>query len=215
MNNTNKRVSKSNRLTRKNNGGSPSSSTKSPKASTKSPKASTKSPKASTKSPKASKKPEGPKGKEKELALDLLAEFRKPTKTFDIAKVREILADKKWKNKWIDFEDIDLSKNKPGITALRSAVAKGNIEAVELLLQNGADVNKQNQKTGHTALHTAVSNNGLPEEMIKMIKLLLDNGARTDLEAKPLGTPLESAEYYAETLPETYKPIVAFLKAHK
>ena len=201
MNNTNKRVSKSNRLTRKNNGGSPSSSPKSPKASPKSPKAST--------------KPEGPKGKEKELALDLLAEFKKPKKTFDIAKVREILADKKWKNKWIDFEDIDLSKNKPGITALRSAVAKGDIEAVELLLQNGADVNKQNQKTGHTALHTAVSNNGLPEDMIKMIQLLLDNGARTDLEAKPLGTPLESAEHYAQTQPDTYKPIVAFLKAHK
>jgi ankyrin repeat protein len=208
MNNTNKRVSKSNRLTRKNNGGSPSSSPKSPKASTK-------SPKASTKSPKASKKPEGPKGKEKELALDLLAEFKKPKKTFDIAKVREILADKKWKNKWIDFEDIDAARNKPGITALRSAVAKGDIEAVELLLQNGADVNKQNQKTGHTALHTAVSNNGLPEEMIKMIKLLLEKGATTDLEAKPLGTPLESAEHYAETQPETYKPIVAFLKEHK
>jgi ankyrin repeat protein len=212
-NKTNRRSGKSNRLTQKYTGGSPQASPKTspkPKASKK-PKASTK-PNASTKS----KVSDEPTKEAKELAFDLLAEFKKPKKDFNKNDaVKNILKHEDWNNKLIDFEDIDLTKNKPGITVLRSAVAKGDRKVVELLLQHGADVNKQNQKTEYTALHTAVANNGYPEEMIKMIKLLLDNGAKTDLEAKPLGTPLEWAEHYAEKNPDTYDPIVTFLKEHK
>ncbi len=197
-NKTNRGASKSNRLTQKNKGGSPS------------------------KSPKASAKPKGPTPKEK--AFLLLAEFKKPTeivskftktpitiKTFDIDKARELLADKKWNKKWIDFEDIDLKRNRPGWTALREAVLNTNREGVELLLENGADINKQNKQTGLTALQTAVSRGG-PE----MVKLLLEKGARTDLEAKYFGTPLEAAEEQEEENPGPFNQrTIALLKEHK
>ena len=58
------------------------------------------------------------------------------------------------------------------------------VEAVQMLLDAGADANAAN-KTGDTAMHGAASN-GLPA----VIQLLVDRGARLDVKNRAGQTPL-------------------------
>ena len=62
-------------------------------------------------------------------------------------------------------------KDKFGYTMLYFAVLESNKEIIELLLQKGADINKQ-YVNGNTVLHVAIKKNS-PE----IIKLLLNKGA--------------------------------------
>ena len=59
-------------------------------------------------------------------------------------------------------------------TPLRQAVLYTRIDVAEYLLQEGADVNAPEYKYGETPLHTAVL---LKKPDIRMVKILLDNGA--------------------------------------
>lgn len=74
-----------------------------------------------------------------------------------------------------------------GESPLMLAAIKGELALAELLVKNGADVNK----TGWTPLHYAASNAHLP-----VIKLLLENHAYIDAESPNGTTPLMMASMY-------------------
>ncbi len=60
---------------------------------------------------------------------------------------------------------------------------------VSFLLENGVDINTIDQRSGITALHTAVLENDLPA-----VRLLLENGADPSVKDRSRGkTPLEFA----------------------
>ena len=63
--------------------------------------------------------------------------------------------------------------NKYGETPLMQASYWGNVEAVRMLISNGADVNHEN-KNGVTALMLASA-----EGHVEVVKLLLQSGANT------------------------------------
>ena len=68
-----------------------------------------------------------------------------------------------------------LPKQAQGVTAMQIAAAQGEIEALKVLIEEGADVNARNvQKL--TALHMAVA-----ENRMKAVEILLDAGADPDL----------------------------------
>lgn len=71
----------------------------------------------------------------------------------------------------IKEEGCDVSKPISGWNSICYAILCGNIECVEVLINNGADVNKQS-KTYLTPLHLAVH-----QEDLELITLLLENGA--------------------------------------
>ena len=68
------------------------------------------------------------------------------------------------------------SRGEIGSTALHGAAISKQIDVVRLLLQKGADVNKQND-LGWTPLHGAALVNST-----NVIRLLLDQGASTNIE---------------------------------
>ncbi len=102
----------------------------------------------------------------------------------DINKAKELL-EQSVVAKSINMPDKD------GNTPLKSAVMKGNIEMVELLLDHGAaeSINMPN-KYGNTPLKSAVMKGN-----IEMVELLLDHGAAESINMpnKYGSTPLESA----------------------
>lgn len=71
--------------------------------------------------------------------------------------------------------DINYKYDLYGNTALYIASRNGNEAAVQLLIENGADVNATN-KTGETALHKAAE-----IDRHTMVKLLLENGADVNI----------------------------------
>ena len=78
-------------------------------------------------------------------------------------KIKELLDEKS------DYFDIDCV-NSYSMTALMYAVNNENLEQIKLLLDNGADINKQTYE-GTALIKSAFSNN------ITIIKYLLDNDA--------------------------------------
>lgn len=65
--------------------------------------------------------------------------------------------------------------NKDGMTSLHSAVYHGNENAVELLIQHGADVNTHENNLGFTPLHEAVN-----KKIIRIVRMLVANGANNN-----------------------------------
>lgn len=84
----------------------------------------------------------------------------------DIVSVKELLA---------TGADVDVLDEDYDSTALSQAVANGNREIVDVLINAGADVNKKS-RMGHTALMTIT---GLTTAEI--VSVLIDAGAKTDL----------------------------------
>src|SRR5215475_8417821 len=68
---------------------------------------------------------------------------------------------------------------------LHKAVRSGNEAYAEWLIRNNADVNKQ-MGSGKTALHFAVLSDNL-----SMTKLLIQNGARTDIKDRQGKAPVD------------------------
>jgi uncharacterized protein len=75
-----------------------------------------------------------------------------------------------------------------GGTALHAAMFQKNLEIVTLLINYGINVNAQGPRNGYTPLHDAVWANN-PEAA----KILLANGAKTDIKGKEGLTPYEKA----------------------
>lgn len=97
-------------------------------------------------------------------------------KSNDIKKVQNLL------NKGVDVDETRLD-----FTALQFAVDYNSLETARLLLDKGADVDKA---LGWKPLHLAVRRGNA-----KMVKLLLDYGAGTDVTVPKYGkTPLKIAE---------------------
>lgn len=92
--------------------------------------------------------------------------------------------------------------NSSGQTPIHNAAEFGNYQVVKRLIEAGADVNAQSPArgtcNGDTPLHSAVSVLGEHQQKIKVIELLLRQGARLQARTKrgPTGeTPLDRAEY--------------------
>lgn len=86
-----------------------------------------------------------------------------------------------------------------GNTPLMVAIQKySNLEIVELLITNGADVNIQNYR-GDTALHLALSHENIIKKKIiydnqfNTLKLLIDKSANVNIQNKDGNTPLHLA----------------------
>ena len=89
------------------------------------------------------------------------------------------------------------NENDEGLTPLGYAAHFGNIESVEILLQYGADVNAVSHSKipyipSNTALHAAIAG----ERNLDVIRLLLNNGARTNILDSIGQTCLHSAAFH-------------------
>jgi ankyrin repeat protein len=82
--------------------------------------------------------------------------------------------------------------NTVGQTSLHVASLWGNVEAVEMLLYYGADVNAQNRINGATPLHSAVQSMKKPiGNRTKCIQLILDSGADDSTTGGTTGGPIK------------------------
>jgi ankyrin repeat protein len=79
----------------------------------------------------------------------------------------------------IEYESDDLA------FILRKAAFKGEAETLKILLAHGVNVDQVGPESGQTALHRAVQNNHE-----KCVKLLLESGARIDIEDKKQKKPI-------------------------
>ena len=79
-----------------------------------------------------------------------------------------------------------------GKTALMEAAINNRSEIVSLLIEEGADVNQQENESGFSALHYASGLNAS-----EIIGILLENEADPNLRARNGSTPLHSAARYA------------------
>ncbi|XP_013909599.1 PREDICTED: NF-kappa-B inhibitor epsilon [Thamnophis sirtalis] len=84
-------------------------------------------------------------------------------------------------------QDLQL-QNWQGLTCLHISTLKGNLQLMELLVQNGANINVQDGTSGKTPLHLAVENH---DEMA--VKHLLRWGAQVDSQMYNGCTPLHLA----------------------
>ena len=75
-------------------------------------------------------------------------------------------------------------------SALSAALFSGNPKIVQILINNGYDINFVNPENGFTPLHYAVWISD-----IKMLEVLLENHARDDIKDKNGFTPLAKAKY--------------------
>lgn len=92
------------------------------------------------------------------------------------------------------------AENRDGLTPLGFAAHYGQAAAVEALLAAGADVNEVSHSRvayipSNTALHAAMAG----ERSMEVIRLLLDNGARTDIPDSSGQTCLHSAAYHMDS----------------
>ena len=78
-----------------------------------------------------------------------------------------------------------------GWTALKRAAFNNQTDVVRYLLNNGANVNKQN-RWGETALHNASYNNH-----IDVMRILLQHGARKDIKDNIGATPIDVARLWS------------------
>ena len=77
-----------------------------------------------------------------------------------------------------------------GKTALHVAAAAGNREVVTILLERGAEINRQDS-TGETALHVAAA-----ADKSEVVKVLLKHNAARDLQDEQKRTPFQTAVIY-------------------
>ncbi len=80
-------------------------------------------------------------------------------------------------------EDANAAVTKDGDTALMSAARAGKVDAIEVFLKHGADVNKTNQR-GQTPLMFAVA-----EKNAAAAKVLIAHGANVNAHTNPLPPP--------------------------
>ena len=118
--------------------------------------------------------------------MDYQKEFFEACEVRDFDKVRKILIEHKDK---IDIEakneiDIEVKNKREEFTALHFASYYGHPEIVELLLENGADIEGKDNYENTPLINATWYGN------LKVVKLLLENGA--DIEAKNIKgiTPL-------------------------
>lgn len=78
-----------------------------------------------------------------------------------------------------------------GITPLDFTATQGSVEVATVLLDAGADVNNQDEKTATTPLHRAAIRGD-----VAMVSLLISRGARVDAETNDEATPLFAAAEY-------------------
>ncbi|KAL7946527.1 ankyrin repeat-containing domain protein [Trichoderma barbatum] len=71
---------------------------------------------------------------------------------------------------------------------------RGDIAMLQLLLDHGADVNAASSKVFGTAFHAACAAGNM-----ELIRVLLDNGAKIDLQSTGYGTPLQFACQWGHT----------------
>ncbi len=99
-------------------------------------------------------------------------------------------------------------ENKDGLTPLGFAAHFGRKEAVQVLLDFGADINALSHSKieyipSNTALHAAIAG----ERDMDVIKLLLSNGAKTVIFDSNGHTALHTAAYHADN-PELIKLLI-------
>lgn len=82
------------------------------------------------------------------------------------------------------------SRSRDGDTPLHIAAIQGDVRAIALLLDAGADIGAAGE-TGYTPLHYAVS-----QQRADAVRLLLERGADTSLHSEIGETPLELAEHF-------------------
>lgn len=90
-----------------------------------------------------------------------------------------------------------------GRLPILQAIEIENLEIIQLLLQNGADINQRGYE-GCTALHIAIgvsmsdtsSPYGIGEEPLEIIKYLLEAGAKVNTKNDKGETPLEWAKKF-------------------
>ncbi len=83
--------------------------------------------------------------------------------------------------------------NRPGSTALISAVTAGKTDEVRLLLERGMDVNMQDKLGVGTPLHWAAADNKNQTGTGSIARLLIKQGARVDARNRGGYTPLHWA----------------------
>lgn len=140
------------------------------------------------------------KGGSPQAAKKLFEEFDKPASKFSLDEALKQIS--KLNEKSINKED------KHGSTLLHQAIHGGeNMDViVKLLVEKKADINKKDSR-GRTALYSAIEFGN-----VYAVKLLLENGAKTDVEDKAGYTPLEWAETKPKHTP--YPEIIRIIKEH-
>jgi ankyrin repeat protein/uncharacterized protein (DUF2164 family) len=121
------------------------------------------------------------------FAILKLVKGDKPATDFVLKQITYIILD-------IDGEH----ENKYHPSPLFTAISKEDYKLAAFLIEQGADVNKQNSK-GKTPLYYAVHDNSVP-----MTKYLLDKGADPNLKTNVAWTPLHLAAKYSKN-PEICK----------
>ncbi|MDN3518509.1 ankyrin repeat domain-containing protein [Aquisalimonas lutea] len=91
----------------------------------------------------------------------------------------------------------DYETDYPGRSAEDLEANEAVVEEIKRLIAEGADVNHQRADTGRTPLHNAVLLNAS-----EIVRVLLDAGARLDIEGNEGFTPLEYARQLEEHGPD-------------
>lgn len=95
-----------------------------------------------------------------------------------------------------------------GINALDIAAGNGNVDMIELLLANGANVDELDSSTdgGGTALHQAAYSS-----QILAIRLLINRGAKMDAYDAYEGLPLHAVLWHTDVIDSKHREVIKFL----